>query len=327
MYKFKKTLTLLLAFLLILAFSTYSYAGGNTRTIPANQIQKIYLELDGVAVCQLVKADGGYPYSDDIMESGMAGSEGQKFLGRTKFHEIHLELLTGSATPAITDWISSALDQTFDRKDGAIVTADSFGKVKRRLYFTQAWLSEITFPGVDFASKQNSSLKLTLVPESTEMEIGAGSVATISGLAPVGASWLASATVTFNGETNKLRKIEPFTFTAEVIEHIIYGSKGREITRLIPGKTEEPDLSVWFSENDIGKYYTWYWDFVAEGNGGPSSEKTLGITYQTTAGVRLFALNISGMGAFDLELVSNGSNTESGIYKMQLYSEKITLSR
>lgn len=312
------SISLVFIFILLLGFDSYSVT-------PANHMAKqVYLELDGVLTGLLVKADGGLPYSE-VANNSMNGSGiFEKNISEVRYHDIHIEIVLGSSK-VLNEWIANTLKRQDDRRDGAIVTIDGFGKVTSRLHFSNAFISEVTFPGMDISSIQHSVLKVTIIPEFTKLEIGAECTPISGTLASSKVPLLSNVSVSLNGTINKIIKIEPFTVSVKVVETGGMGDDQDYMSQA--GTLEEPDLTVCFLESDLERYWKWYSDFVQQGNNDDSYEKSMGITYLNSSGTRLFTLNLTGVGPYDLELVPGSSYTAPDKYKMQLYVENISMGR
>ncbi len=87
------------------------------------------------------------------------------FAGAPMYDDITLTV--GMATaPPFWDWVKESLKRKPTRRSGAIVHYDFKRRERMRRTFTNAVLSEITFPALDGSAKTNATLTVKLSPES-----------------------------------------------------------------------------------------------------------------------------------------------------------------
>lgn len=125
------------------------------------------LELDGVAVGWVSNLTGGEVGADVVSEKIGSDVVGRKHIGNVKYEDISfrsgLEL-----NVKLYDWLKSAMAGDISRHNGAIIATDFNLKPIRRLEFTNALISEVSFPSMDAASKDAGWITFRISPEQTK---------------------------------------------------------------------------------------------------------------------------------------------------------------
>src|ERR1041384_3540619 len=123
------------------------------------------LELSGVPdVGNIRSIEGGGLKADVMTYQPGATYERWRQLGKPKFEDIKLQVGTAMSEPFFT-WISNFFSGTCERKNGAIVAGDFFYKERARREFTEALITELTFPKLDANDKSTVYMNLTLAVE------------------------------------------------------------------------------------------------------------------------------------------------------------------
>jgi hypothetical protein len=248
------------------------------------------LELDGKDAGPLRSASGGEAYADVVAEP-----TGRSYYAKKHVANVHwtpLRLSVGAGMDAkLKDWIAGTLTGEYLRKDGAVVERDASGTTKGRRSFTNAVITEVTFPALDGASKEAAFFEVALAPESVTDAKASGK----AGAAAKQKVWLASSfRIEIGGlPCNRVAKVDPFTIRQTVAEAPAGGRRVRT-----PTTVEFPNLTVTFSAADVAKWSEWFDSFVLKGQSTDADEKAGTITFLAAnlkdelGRVRLFGLGI-----------------------------------
>src|SRR5262249_54295271 len=134
---------------------------------------KYIVELDKVAAGWVQSVEGGYAYSEVVDEKIGFDHVVHKHIAGVKYEDITISCGTGM-TKAFYDWVKATFGHKYNRKDGAIVTADFNHNEISRMTFYHALISEIGFPALDASSKDAAKMTIKISPEYTRMTHGSG---------------------------------------------------------------------------------------------------------------------------------------------------------
>src|SRR5262245_5919811 len=124
--------------LIVVCPSSRLCATPQARTFVAG---KFGLELDGAPVGIVSVVQGGNAVGDVVKEPAGEDPFVKKHLGSVGYHDIVIGF-GADMGPAMFDWIKLALQRQFARKNGAILTLDFNRRVRSRLEFTGAQITE-----------------------------------------------------------------------------------------------------------------------------------------------------------------------------------------
>lgn len=237
-----------------------------------------YLQLAGTQ-CGAVRAfEGGLVTAEVITEAIGPDSYAHKHLGQPKYEDITITF-GSTMCKEMFEWIDASWRGDYQRKDGAIITADANGQVHRILEFQGALLREVTTPALDAGSRDAAFVKAVITPEFLSEKRGEG--ATLKATSTKTQTKWAPANFKFEMTplpTTRVNKIDAITVKQTVTTEDIGDARdyGRE-----PGKLEFPNLKVTFAEVDSAKWIEWHTDFVVNGNNHQESEKSGRIVWLT----------------------------------------------
>jgi hypothetical protein len=304
------------------AWSGPGIAAVDARSYVSNNFS---LELDGANVGFLKSFEGGFARGEVVSVAGGPGAPVKKQIGPYHYEPMVMECEMAMARP-IYDWVSATLGGKFQRKNGAVITANFDYKEKSRLQFNQALISEIGFPAMDGASRDAAYLTLKLVPEMAVPL--AGSDARIKadlGDKKIQASLASNFRLTIAGlDCKRVSRIEAFTIKS-VMRQDKVGNQ-REITTNAVG-LEIPNLSISVAEIDAGGFYAWFQDMVIKGNSGDNNERqgTLEFLSRDMSST-LMTLRFANLGIFGFTPEkSNASTDQIRRVRIDLYCERISL--
>jgi hypothetical protein len=149
-------------------------------------------------------------------------------------------------------WIANFFTGNCERKNGAIVAGDFYYKERARREFTEALITELTFPKLDAQDKNTVYMNVTLGVESIDYKKGDGSkTLDMTGNTEAQKAWKAcNFTFSLDGfkdQCTRVTKIDSFTVKLPVIE---YHSGGSRTTTKTPTMIEYPNLTFYVPEPD-----------------------------------------------------------------------------
>jgi len=255
------------------------------------------VEIDGSVAGFVNAVEGGRAFGDVVKETG-EDFFFKKHIGNPGFRDIRLEFGADMET-SFYNWISLALQGEYARLSGAIVGVDFNGNVVSRLEFQRAQITEVTFPALDFTSKDTARMSIVLSPEQTVLNrktSGKLSVKTAS----IQKKWLNSNfRLSIDGlDTTRVTKIEALTVK---LPRISFGDC-RLCDDLPPGPTkiDFPHVVVTIRE-PADQVYDWFEAFVIQGNNDDSSEKGGTLEYLSPdLKTTLFTLKFRNLGIFEV---------------------------
>jgi hypothetical protein len=210
------------------------------------------LELAGVSDVGTVRSiEGGGLKADVMTYQPGATYERWRQLGKPKFEDIKLQVGTAMSEPFFA-WISKFFAGTCERKNGAIVAGDFYYKERARREFTEALITELTFPKLDAADKNTVYMNVTLGVESIEYKKGDGSKTLDSkGNTEAQKAWKACNFTFkldgFESACERVTKVDSFTVKLPVLE---YHSGGSRTTTKTPTAIDFPNMSFYLPEPD-----------------------------------------------------------------------------
>lgn len=313
----------LICMVLLGLIATLTGAAGPGRGYVAGRFA---LELDGVLMGFVQSAEGGHAYSDVVSERVGPERIQRKHIGNVKYEDITIKV--GANMPkAFYQWMQETMAGQSSRKNGAIIAADYNYRETERLTFTNALITEISFPTLDASSKDPAYITIKISPETTRRKQPSGKQ-----LQPVGSKqkqWLpANFRLRIDGleqATSRVNKIEALTVKQKVVADAVGESRDYEIE---PTTLEIPNLVVTVAGQEADAWYDWADSFIIAGENGADKEKngTLEFLAPNLKDV-LFSLNFQHLGIFKLtpEKVEAGAEQIRRI-KAEMYVEEMTLS-
>ncbi len=118
---------------------------------------KYGIELDGVVAGWVWSVEGGHATSDVVVEKLGCDHIQKKHIAGVKYEDITVSCGTGMSRE-FYNWIKASFDHNYQRKNGAVITADYNYKEYTRLSFFHALITEIGFPALDAASKDAAKM-------------------------------------------------------------------------------------------------------------------------------------------------------------------------
>ena len=282
------------------------------------------LELDNLQapVGFVTQIDGGTFRTDPVSAYRGTDQWVGKDPGKPKFDEFSIGIGMPNSV-RLFNWVKSSIENRPERHSGALVGFDNFfnKRERSRRVFTDALISEITFPGLDAATASPANIILKIAPELLKYEQG---YSTFNAQQARDESLKQKRWSTQNfgfrldgfwgGGTQRNARIESFTIKQSILENHL----GNALTPTkYGGRVEYPNLVVTFGEGNMSDWYHWYEDTLA----GKITRRTGAITW-LSADLRneLMRLTLDGVTLLNLEI----ERYEAG--KEQIARAKATLA-
>lgn len=282
------------------------------------------LELGGVDAGFARSATGGEAFGVVAEEPATSARTG-KHIAAIGYAPIVVEVAAPLAPP-LAEWVASMLDGTQSARDGAVTTVDANRKVRSRLEWRAALISEVVFPSADGASKEPAAVRVTIEPEQTVRVDGSGG----SHPSTLGTKQKAFLPSNFRFEISGLEAVgkrvsKVSALTATRRPGVLVG-EFRE-TAATAGAIAVADVVLSISPTDVAPYASWFDDFVINGNSG--AERTGSLSFLDPAlKNELLRLDLDGLGitriSYDAE--TTGADTPARV-RVGLYCEAIRLAK
>ncbi|MSP60389.1 MAG: hypothetical protein EXR72_08615 [Myxococcales bacterium] len=297
-----------------------------TQSARAYTAGKYALELDGINAGWLHSVEGGHATSDVVSEKVGAGHTVHKHLGGVKYEDISFSCGTGMSKGTY-EWIKASFDHKYQRKNGAVLTADYDFNEHSRLTFFNAMPTEFGLPALDAASKDAAKMTIKVAPEYTRQTTSKGGASIAGKYANkpgVQKKWLpANFKLQIDGlDCTRVNKIEAIVVKQKVVENPV--GELRDYQKE-PAALETPNLVITFPESHADEFYKWHEDFVIKGNNGDDKEKGGTLDYlDPSLKAVLFTLTFQHLGVFKLTPEKVESHSENiRRLKCEMYCEEI----
>lgn len=269
------------------------------------------LELEGSVVGSLRGYSGGFPFGE-VRLARIGTGPVDKAIAGVGFEDIRLE--AGAALDAsIWSWIGAMLSGSPTSKSGAILMMDGDYSLTHRLEFRDAYISEVTFPQFDGASKDAAFLTIGIAPERTEFKVAGGAGIPAGGRQK---RWQASNfRLSIPGlPTETVSRVDAFT-----VRQVFTEERGR----MVPLDLEYPNMALTLAEVDSGPWFDYFKEFVL--NGDPVGEKDWLLEPLGPDLSVLFQIGFRNSGIFkcSLEKVDAASDNPARI-TVEMYVEQMT---
>jgi phage tail-like protein len=287
---------------------------------------KFGIELDGIMAGWVASVEGGHATSDVVVEKIGVDHLAKKHLAGVKYEEISLSCGTGMSK-GFYDWIKASFDHKYQRKNGAIITANYDYQEISRITFMNALPTEIGFPALDASSKDAAKMTIKLKPETTRYATGGTGGPTASTYkidASVQKKWLpANFRLKIDGtDCTRVNKIEAIVVKQKTVENPVGELRDYEQE---PASVEIPNLVITLAESHSKEFADWHKSFVIDGANGEDKEKGGTLEYLAPdLKTVLFTLTFDHLGIFKLtpEKVEAGSEQIRRV-KAEMYCEDI----
>lgn len=284
--------------------------------------------LDGGGDIGLFRSIEGGNVKADVM-TYQSGPNYDKWrqLGKPKFEDIKLTIGMAMGLTFYT-WVKEFFDGKPDRRNGHIIAADFYYNTRAKRGFTNAMISELTFPKLDGADKGPAYMNVTLSVEGLTFEKGGGEKMVSSRGFNNQKMWTAcNFRFSINGMEDACRrtaKIDSFTIKQNVLE---YHAGGHRTPIKVPSPVDFPNLTFYVPEADADLFFKRVTDrLMMTKDKYPGAGDLHGyIETYDNEGSPLFYLQFFGAEILAVTPDKSDSSTEEiKMVKIDMYTEKMT---
>jgi hypothetical protein len=181
-----------------------------------------------------------------------------------------------AGSKAVLQWIQDSWLKRFSRMSGEVHHAGANHRGFSSQFFTNALITETSFPTLDGGSREQPYLKFKALPEGVEYK---------KDTSPVGGKFettqkewsLNSFRLVIDGvKTTGVTKIEGFTVKQGVKK--LYSGRQR-FPELEPTKIDFPNIVAHIPEANAAAIFAWYEKFVVRGQPDPDAERSGAIEF------------------------------------------------
>ncbi len=299
--------------------------GGSTAQIGLNNSSIFEFSIDGWRNTAYIKSvEGGYPKLNTIEEQVGADNLFIKHGSTVEIEPISVEMGMQSGTEVLS-WLQSSWRKEWCRQSGMITHGNFNKKALVEHHFSDALITEATFPTLDASSKEAAFLKFKIQPEAVELKAAAKSTVH-QATSPKQKMWSPNAfSFKLDGlNVSKVGKIDSFT-VKQGVKALYVG--GQRYPQYEPTKITFPDLSVHISQIYAGDIMDWYQTFVMRGHRDPKQEKSGSIEFLAPDHKTvIYRINLTGVGIKGCVIErSTSSDANTKKIKFDLYVGKMDI--
>jgi hypothetical protein len=280
------------------------------------------LTLDGLPCGFLKSVDGGAPVAEVVSEGGPSYFA-KKHVGPIGYAPFVVQADLAMNND-LFDWINASWSGKYQRKNGAVVAADTRLVAVSQRDFFNALITETTMPSLDGSSKDPAYLTVTIAPEYTR---NTKPSAKLAGATRVQQKrWLpANFRLTIDGvDCTKVRVVDSFTVKQSVASDDVGDARDYQKQ---PGRLEFPNLRITLPASSAATWFDWFDDFVIKGNNDDSKEKKGSISILSPDRVdELLRIDLFNLGIFRIGPDKAEANSDSvATVTAHVYCERMEL--
>jgi len=263
------------------------------------------LSIDGHQSTAFVKSvDGGWARAQVIDDPIGAHSDRVKHMGTIEIEPISIEFgLTGASD--VLQWIQGSWNRQWGRRSGEIIHANVDLLETFRHEFSEALITETTFPVLDASSKDSGFVKFKFLPEVVKTKKLTNNESASNGPRVAGKigpqvkqkMWLSSAfrfSIDGIDEMQYVNKIESFTIKQSVKKMYIGASRYPQIE---PTGIQFPNIVGTIGLQNASKLLEWHDQYVGVGAQDVPARKSGRIEFLTPDRKQvIFTINLHDMG-------------------------------
>lgn len=190
-----------------------------------------------------------------------------------------------SVGPVLLDWMQGTIAGQNQNHAGSVISYDIGGKATNEFTFSGAKIGEVDFPALDASSKDNATITVLIVPQTTALRKGDGRPAPTP---PTGKRWLASNfRLSIPGvDASHIEKIDKIS---------VYANTGSSSVHLVTLTVPEAFVA----------------DFVKWHNSSPKSTKSATLAYLSPDNSETrFSLSMNGV---SVSSIVTGATPRNGV--------------
>lgn len=268
------------------------------------------LSIDGAkATAYLKTVEGGFT-KHSLIDEAIGGEKHHiKHAAVDDIEQISFEVgMAGSS--GVLAWIQESWRGDYRPRNGQITHADFNLKPVFEQHFSDALISEVTFPTLDGSSKDPAYLKVKIQPQRVETKKASG-----PRLQPVGGLkqklWLCSS---FRINIDDLKgveytnKIESFTIKQGLKKLHTGMFRGFE---QFPTKIEFPNITGTIALDRADGLLAWYERYIVKGQDDAKAQRTGSIEFLSPDRKRvLFRIKLDGVGILNAQVMQSTANSD-----------------
>ena len=275
-----------------------------------SQLSRVYsaahfvLELDDNKPVGFPRSvEGGGVQAEVMTHHGGGHIYDMRQLGKPKYEDLKCQFGM-SMTEPLYKWIESFFVGKVIRKSGAIAAGDFQFVERARRVFSNALISELTFPKLDGADKNPCYLTIGLSPETIRFAKGSerkmpteiGDVNRQKVWTPANFRFTIDDTP-LKDACRRVSKVDGFTIKQKILEY--HGGGLRDSVRA-PGILEFPNLTFYVPEADAGPFIDHFTHVVINGKGQAPARHTGSIVIQDHTHADLCEVKLGGIDIFNV---------------------------
>ena len=290
-----------------------------TNSATTGPVTGFALEIDRTIAVFPASLEGGN-FTADVL-AGTPGADGTSHKRLTNIRPEEISLTFGTAaSKALLDWIKSSLEKHAVAKNGAIVFLGNGMRPVSRIEWSNALISEVSFPVCNASSKDELLIALKILP--TQIRTAAAVLSSTSGVIPSKPWQSSNFALQILGCENSCRavnSIDAVTVKFPAASAAIGAT--RDYAKL-SGAMDVSNLSVVLDFAKAGDFQRWQQSFEVQGQNSLEKSGTLqylGADLRTP----LFSLNFAGLGIYKLSPISVGGFER---VKVQMFCYSVDLA-
>jgi hypothetical protein len=251
---------------------------------------------------------------------GVVAANGtDKRIAGVKFEDIVFSVpLTSLPKP-----LSDALDGKPASINGGIDYLNVDFKSQRRIAFQNATVAAVRFPALDGSSKDVAAVEITLAPQQTREEPGAGGAGDVKTGSKQKAALRSAFRIVIPGlPAERIATVSAIEVRAKRAE----GTTGAERSPTkSAGEMEIPNIKLTMSPVDLKPWQQWHDEMVVKGG---NQEKTMRVEFlDATMKNPLAAIELNGVGIVAIRTPKAEANSEQiARVEIELYAEQLKFS-
>jgi hypothetical protein len=281
---------------------------------------------DGQSTSYLKTVDGGFINAAIVDEPIGGDVQRVKHTSVASIEPISCEFGLAGAWPVL-QWVQDSWNKDFSRRNGEVTHADFNLNETYSHQFSDALITETTFPGLDGASKDPALIKLKFLPERVITKHSTGTNVNDRKVPGKQKLWLCSGfRFAMDGldEMGFVNKIESFTIKQGVKQFYTGADRFPQIE---PTKLEFPNISCTIAQGHAAGIQKWYEQCVANGLADPKSQRTGSLEFLAPDKSEvLFRINLYECGLLSFKIMPSTANSaEIKRAKFELFASRMEL--
>ncbi len=287
------------------------------------------LDIMGANAGFLKSFSGGGAVADIVQANAPREATTAKQVVNTGYSDIQFQIGVDLGKPAAS-WIMDSFNNTspvgLDR-EGAILVLDMDGKARRRVDFTEGYITELKFPDLDAQQREVGFLSVTISPGTVDLNLK-GNNKIVEPVSTKQKQWLTSNFRFRLGDLpcGRVTKIENVKITRQLAE--VQVGEGREV-QVSTLRPEYSNLTLTINAIDLEPWALWYQNFLVEGQNADADEldgsiELLDRDLKKVLGT--IELKGVGMKAFHPFPSEDSASESVKRFKVELYVEEMALN-